>query len=284
MKNITLLSLIALLTVGFIGKKNSLPKPYQKDFQYVPSGRVVVENDTLTVQDFYILDHEVTNGEYRDFLSALEKSGKTELLEIAQIHDKEWSQIVAYANPMIKMYSSHSAYSNYPVVNISFEGAQLYCEWLTDQINSNTKSDVKVKVRLPQREEFIRAGAGDHFGASYSWNGQNLKDAEGKYHCNFARIPQSHLTKDEVGNVIVLNNQPDRISDGAMHTAVTKSYSPNQFKLYNMNGNVAEMLNQKGNVAGGSWNSFGYDVRLQSVLEYDKPSPTVGFRPVITVK
>jgi hypothetical protein len=49
-----------------------------------------------------------------------------------------------------------------------------------------------------------------------------------------------------------------------------------------MSGNVAELLQEPGIAAGGGWNSTGYDIRIESTMKFDGPSPTVGFRPMFT--
>ena len=61
------------------------------------------------------------------------------------------------------------------------------------------------------------------------------------------------------------------------------SYSPGISGTYNMNGNVAEMIEEKGIALGGSWNCLGYDIRNTAILEYDGPKPFVGFRIIMTV-
>jgi formylglycine-generating enzyme required for sulfatase activity len=65
-------------------------------------------------------------------------------------------------------------------------------------------------------------------------------------------------------------------------TAPAESYSPNGYGLYNMNGNVAEMISDGDFAVGGSWNSPGYDIRNQSIKKFKGAHPTVGFRIVAT--
>jgi formylglycine-generating enzyme required for sulfatase activity len=67
-------------------------------------------------------------------------------------------------------------------------------------------------------------------------------------------------------------------------TAPVKSYWPNAFGVYNLNGNVAEMIAEKGIALGGSWRDTGYDVRSSSETTYKEPSPSIGFRMVLTVE
>lgn len=66
--------------------------------------------------------------------------------------------------------------------------------------------------------------------------------------------------------------------DGWSRMAQTASYFPNNIGLYDVVGNVAEMIDEKGKACGGSWNDFPPDATLWSVNDYTKPSGMVGFR------
>ena len=67
-------------------------------------------------------------------------------------------------------------------------------------------------------------------------------------------------------------------------TVAVDEYSANEFGLYNMCGNVAEMIKEEGKAVEGSWNDTGFDVRVESMQDYTGASPYVGFRPVMVVK
>ena len=66
-------------------------------------------------------------------------------------------------------------------------------------------------------------------------------------------------------------------------TAPVESYFPNLLDIYNMNGNVAEMILEKGIIVGGSWNSTGYDVRNESTMNCTEQSPFVSLRPLLVI-
>ncbi|HNX08312.1 MAG TPA: SUMF1/EgtB/PvdO family nonheme iron enzyme, partial [Bacteroidales bacterium] len=61
-------------------------------------------------------------------------------------------------------------------------------------------------------------------------------------------------------------------------TAPVKSYLPNKFGLYNVCGNVAEMIAEKGKTRGGGWRDSGWDVRIDAVGNYGKSATDIGFR------
>ena len=264
-----------------------LPKPFKKQFKFIPSGLTVMDGDTLSVQSFYMLDHEVTNGEYKAFLSNI-KEIDTEKYEKVKVRNKQWSKQLpmSFVGPMEETYHLHEAYLDYPVVNVTYEAAKLYCEWLENRINEELLKNQRVEVRLPKNAEFIRAGAGNNFGWNYAWGNNKMTNSEGRYLCNFTRIPYTRMSRGENDELVLKDAKVkiDYISDGTMFIAEKNSYYPNIYDLYNLNGNVAEWLGDGNNLAaGGSWYDYGFDVRLQSVKKYETASPMVGFRPVVTV-
>lgn len=287
MKYLFLIICSFILVSSSLVENATLPKPFKKQFKFVPSGLTVVDGDTFSVQSFYMLEHEVTNGEYNAFLDEI-KDIDTDASEEAKIRNDQWTEQFksSFVNPMETMYHKNEAYKDYPVVNITYKGAELYCAWLQKKINAELPDGEKVKVRLPLRAEFIRAGAGSNFDWQYAWGNKYMRNSEGQFLCNFTRIPQTRMSRDQNDDLVledieVISQEASKEMD---FMSPKNSYYPNIFEIYNLNGNVAEWLGDSDNqAAGGSWFDFGYDVRLQSVKNYGKASPKVGFRPVITV-
>lgn len=213
---------------------------------------------------------EVSNHEYHIFLDFLKRNQAIENLTIAQIDSAQWRREYAYNEPFVFYYHAHPAYQHYPVVNISYEGAMLYCDWLTVQFNANPRRKFnKVQFRLPTAQEWKQAAQGGNTSAIYPWEGDQLKNKKGMYHCNFIRAA------DDTMGVAGFNN------DNADITAPVKSYEPNAFGLYNMSGNVAEMLIEKGKTKGGCWQDTAEAMKIDShgrYAEYSTPCPAVGFR------
>jgi formylglycine-generating enzyme required for sulfatase activity len=282
MKKLFILTVLASVQLS---AQIKLPKSLNSDFIFVPSGLTLIHGDTISVQSFYMKTTEVTNGEYAEFLAWLETNGTAEQKQKSAIRNEKWVDPPRLnADKYAEFYFKHPAYENYPLVNVTREGAELYCLWLEEKINLQLK-DRKVKVRLPFHPEFIRAGAADNLNAIYSWKGPYLRNSKGDFLANFVRIPQSTLTKNEEG---VLVSQPfDNLAYFPMESsdviAPSRSYYPSELGFYNLNGNVAEMVQEKGLAVGGSWRDLGYDIRLQSSKKFDEACPDVGFRPVFTV-
>jgi len=281
-KSISGILICTMLFGAAFSIKPKQSKIIEKQFKFIPSGKVLVEEDTLTVQAFKMLDHEVTNLEYREFLDEM-KTERPDIYSKLEVNEKGWSEHYnqAYLDPMVEHYFKHPAYNNYPVVNITQFAAKEYCKWLGIKLNKDREQ--KLVVRLPKRAEFIRAGAGDRIGVQFSWGNNNMQNVKGDWLCNFTRIPQSRMSKE--GDDIKLKGKyftSHLTKKEAMLTAETKSYFPSQFEIYNLNGNVAEWIDAENKAAGGSWHDYGYDVRLQSVKIEKESSPEIGFRPVFT--
>ena len=113
-----------------------------------------------------------------------------------------------------------------------------------------------------------------------TYNGETL--------CNYYRIGDERITKTDSGYQIIKGYSYNMVDiRGALHpsnTAHVKSYYPNDYGLYNMSGNVAEMILEKETAMGGSWLSPGYDVRIISEEKYEQPMAGIGFRVVLARK
>ncbi len=260
--------LFIILLSSFVqpGKKpHHLTKQFKNTYAYVEPGTLYLNNESLQLGNYYISTHEVSNAEYKEFLTALEADGPSADLTTAQIDTAQW-ETVFKSNPMTTCYHQHPAYRNYPVVNITYEAAQLYCQWLTAKSNLNLQSEYTYEYKLPNRTEWMRAAEGKLTKVDYAWGGSEVFNLQKCVLCNI------DVSKENNGLV-----------DATTYTAQVESYSPNSIGLYNVNGNVAEMTSTKGEAVGGSWNSTATDAKISSVQTYTSASPLVGFRPIIIV-
>lgn len=271
MKRIYILCVVIFsLTIVAVQKAPvKLPKSFKKSFAFVPSGNVLLNSDTSSVQAFFIQKTEVSNAEYRTFLSALKEAGELEKLAIAKTDSANWNnEFEADLSPMQNMYHWHPAYDDYPVVNISQAAAKLYCDWLTNEINTQSKN-LKVQVRLPFHAEVVRAGVAENLDAPYPWGGPYLRNKKGCFLLNYNPKEEGDTTT--------------RMSDdGGFHQVKVDSYLPNELGIYNLCGNVSEMINEENTAVGGSWNDKSDGVMLRSKKTFESVSATVGFRPVFT--
>ena len=202
------------------------------------------------------------------------------------IRDFEYS----YNEPMHNDYFWHDAYSEYPVVGISWKQAQAFCNWRTKFKNDDNKSRGRQfvnKFRLPTEAEWEYAARGGIEGGTYPWGGPYVISDTGCFMANFK--PQ----------------RGDYAADAALYTVEAKSYEPNDFNLYNMAGNVSEWTNSSYDpssyeyvstmnpnggdganarkvIRGGSWKDVAYFLQVSTRdYEYaDSARSYVGFRTV----
>ena len=274
------LMLPVLLSFGFIAdKKSKLLKKHLANYSLVEKGTTTIANEMVEVDAFLMSKTEVSNLDYQEFLHDLLRQGRHDALEIARVRNENWND-----NAWSKTYHVHPAYHDYPVVNISHAAAKLYCQWLTEK-NKRFLPSEDSYYRLPTKEEWVRAAKGRHLYAPYPWGGYYLRNAKGCLLANFRRVGAENISFDEAtGKYSVIEPQ------GKVHPAQISAPSPidsyvfNDFELYNMSGNVAEMVATEGIAMGGSWRSAGYDIRTESEIAFDRPMPTVGFRPVLIME
>ena len=131
----------------------------------------------------------------------------------------------AYNEPYVRMYFSNGGYSEYPVVGVSWDQANAFCNWRTDFLRRSLgREGVYVEpYRLPTEAEWeyaARAGQNENM---YPWEGDlTMSEDRGCFYANF---------KPNDGNYV---------KDGHLITSRVGTYSPNDFGLYDMAGNVSE--------------------------------------------
>ncbi len=299
MKKMAVLSIVALvgLSAFVVNRKSKLK--ISEEYVKVPGGTMYMggENDPphqfdpakrVTIPAFYISKYEVSNQQYREFYAEI-AAGLSEAERIKIACDTlAWEEAIHYSEPMMKYYYNHPAYNSYPVVNVSYEGALAYCQWLQQKLQQQNPNH-EITVSLPKKIQWIWAAQGGRSQAMYPWGNYYLRNKKGEFMCNFKRVGDQAIYRNKkTGKPEVADVSDGSIAGGlndrALYTAQVKSYYPNDFGLYNICGNAAEMIVEKGIAMGGSWNDYGGDVHIRSQAEYIKPLPTVGFRPVIVVK
>jgi formylglycine-generating enzyme required for sulfatase activity len=258
---------ISFLAFSSAKKLIKPPKEIRKEFAYIPQGAIKQENDERLIPTFFMQKTEVSNGEYLEFINDLIITGQNEMLAVALPDTSAWRRDYAFNEPFVIHYFRHPAYRNYPVVNVSYEGAKAYCDWRTKKALANrTKDGYTAVYRLPSKEEWIYAAMNTAKNSTYSWGGSEIFNAKGCALCNHAQT------------VSII----DSSSDNADITAIVDAYAPSAWGIYNQNGNVAEMVYEKGIAMGGSWRSTKEEVCNTCESQYNKAMPTVGFRTVVT--
>ena len=211
-----------------------------------------------------------------------------------------WVRDYTYGfNEPLADYFWHPAYDNYPVVGVTWSQAKAFNAWRTQLMNnwraSNGQSDVQ-RFRLPTEAEWEFAARGGLDLSPYPWGGPYMRNAQGCPLANFKPM------------------RGDYVEDGGAYTVDITSYSPNDYGLYNMAGNVAEWTStafdetvyefshdmspeytynakvtdppalHRKVIRGGSWKDIGYYCQTGTrSFEYrDTSKAYIGFRSVMS--
>lgn len=265
---------------------DGMKKAMKLGYSYIPSGKTIVDGDSVSCQGFFIMKQEVSNFSYKEYLWNLKNEGKTEEYILALPDTTKWNSSSFALQKYVQHYFNHPAYRNYPVVNVSKQQAEKYCEWLSKVWRKNTGNE-SIVFRLPTRAEFLRAANGSSMDRPYAWNSPYLRKGDGTFQCNFFTIGAGSISRDTISGKLVVKDPQidyktipgDEFSDV---TAPVRSFWPNEYGIYNLNGNVSEMVAEGSTAVGGDWRSPGYDIRNQSTKKFTEANPTVGFRPVMT--
>ncbi len=157
----------------------------------------------VVVSDFYIGKYEITNEEFcyflNDYGSDLIKSGEYQEYSIIHTDDDEWG-----VKRIGNKWEPVSGYAKYPVINVTWYGANEYCKWLSQKTGKN--------YRLPTEAEWEYVAGG------------------GKTHQKYAGT--------DTDNSISSYAWYDDNSEYGTQSVGTKS--PNKFGVFDMSGNVYE--------------------------------------------
>jgi len=278
-----LLVLAVILALSFTAKKFKMKK---ENLVYIPAGTFYLNEDTISVMSMYMSPTEVTNAEYKLFLNDLKKQGRTEDLKMAMVDSTQWA--IFNKGPLrtdVSPYFNNSRYQNYPVINITKEGAALYCVWYTRKIRLKYPEINFNDFRLPSKLEWIYAAKGGLNRSPYPWGGMYVRNSKGKYLANFVHIGNRNIRKNKDGKYVIIENTDlDYLSlcGGTGSLAPALSYFPNGYGLYNMAGNVNEIVSDEDAVMGGDWKSGGNEIKVTSEKQYTNANPLTGFRMVST--
>jgi formylglycine-generating enzyme required for sulfatase activity len=261
-KTILLLTGVSLLSFNFLKKK---PK--------TPPGTVFFKDN------LYIDETEANNQQWLDYMYWYKnKFGSSSEQYLQTLPDTTvWlDSLRPFNKPFAKYYLKHKVYRDYPVVGISHEQALAYCNWRTDRVNefiyikkekvdweefktNRDNFDVPeyVKYRLPTKIEW------EEF-ANVPLSKKGVK-AQNK------GLPTANLISAE---------EEKNIGPNVTVTAPTSAYYPNDLGIYNLKGNIAELVKEKGICKGGHWNMKVSDLEIDKDYSFDGPNATTGFRCV----
>ena len=237
---------------------------YPKNNKFVPPGTVMIYNG------FYADEFEVRNIDWLEFeFWTATKYGGHSKAHLFVLPDTLCDRHkLAFCEPYVQYYYRHPAYREYPVRGISYEQAIAFCKWRTERVKEwhaiRYHKNINLEYRLPTKVEWEMLGL--------NALGYYFRDKKGKYDFNCLQ-PYHDSIRTDKGTIR---------SEEAL--IPVKSYNKNSFGLYQLLGNVSEMVAEKGIAKGGNYLSTAEECRPGKDQLYEKPEAWLGFRCVCTLK
>jgi len=284
---------------GYALRRNRLdPADRVKNTDIVinPNEIVMISKDTAYInEDGLIISETITRplSSIWDFLNTY----------IVNIYPDETVWVNDFNNAKnetyMRLYFNHPGYNDYPVVGVSWEQANAFCHWRTEFLKRSLDANFRNSIepyRLPTEAEFEYAARSGKTENKYPWKSDGVTGEKDCFLANF-KPGEGNYTKD-----------------GHLISAKVSTYSPNEFGLYDMAGNVAEWTStaflesgpeimsdmnpeyrynaakedpyalKKKVVRGGSWKDPAYFMRSDvRTFEYQNEQRSyIGFRCVRT--
>ncbi len=241
---------------GFLNKKET-----------PPPGTVMVR------KNFYVDITEVKNADYLEFLFWMKRKHG--------FHSTEYKSALPDTNffiifkPHQHLYLRDKLYRLFPVVGISYEQANSFCKWRTDMVNASIYAKEKnftFKAMDTLDMKLVKK--------IYEYRLPTKAEWENIASIDYNKKIKTKIEKEKIVNGNFYDPERTKRNDVKTFTSQSSSYFPNNIGVYDIFGNVAEIIAEKGIAKGGSWKTDGNDCSAQKDYPYDKPNNQLGFRCV----
>ena len=227
------------------------------------------------VDNFFVDDQEVTVLAYRRYLTGLKLShgAESDRYLSAMVDTTVWEGTGSDSDrPLMETYFHHPTFHEYPVIGVSHSQAEAFCKYRGEKLQERIQKDPQLKqhiqsieMRLPTSKEWLFISK---LNESKFARMQLKKKDKGKHPYNFTRINQDrgYSFSDTYAS--------------AIRVGPAKSYWPGKLEIYNLYGNVAEMVAEVGIAYGGAWIHTEADGLSDEPVAYEGADYWLGFRCV----
>lgn len=218
--------------------------------------------------DSYYMDvYEVTNAEFSEFLNAIgnRKEGGSAWLDVADEHVRIES--------VNGVWMPHPGYEHHPAVELTWYGAQAFCEWRG--------------ARLPTEAEWEKAARGGLEGALYPWGNQPPTCEPGVFNgaqffdCPGETVPIGSFASNGYGLFDMAGNVWEFVGDWYSKFYYAESPDARPFNDV-IEGNTPGKV-----IRGGAWTETNIEVYLRTAyrayLYPDYSGGQYGFRCALTL-
>lgn len=155
----------------------------------------------------------------------------------------------------------------YPITGITYQQAQLFCDMINnlEESGKNLSNNKAYRhfYKLPTQKEWeLSAKAGLNEGM------KEVKDSVNAEGCLLFR----YFTTDNCESTLNMINKRGKYS------VMSYDFYPDNNGIYNLFGNVAEMVGEVGISKGGSYIDFAKKCHSKEIKEYTGPAAWLGFR------
>jgi len=246
-------------------------------------------------KNVFIDEAEITNIDYQEFLFYVKRDSSEEYLNgvIPQLKAYDFNDADYFTSPQYRFF---------PVVGLTHEQAKEYCKWrsnfVTNLYKTDYKKNVNFKFRLPTETEWELAASNGLDKSKYEYGVETLLTISYKVNPKasqflFDKIQttknENEITKDII-QAGLIKDLPFNVQRELPYFLqfdtpyYTYSFYRNDYGIYNMIGNVAELVEEKGIVKGGSFRDVLLNSKITNRRNYDTPTDDIGFRCICEVE
>ena len=221
---------------------------------------------TVELKDFYVAKYEVTNMEYVVFLNENLHMGKDSIeamwKDIIEV-DKTGNKWIGYIEKKGEYYSVVPGFEAWPVNNVSWHGAQAFCEWF--QYNLPTEA----------QWEYAARGGIEGVKKGYIFAGSNEPVEVAWYNGNAGN--ELHPIGKKNPNPLMLYDMSGNLWEWCMNTYNARQYS--ESKKLRQYDPVRLSVNHIFVTRGGGWAAPEREIRITERYPMTHTNYTsVGFR------